>query len=86
LKKLRKKDRTNEEKQFDAKIKTAMRKLGPNPQADATPIPFPYFLAWDRLGRKGQRVTIIRQSTQTAQVRFEDGFTTVINRQALRRI
>jgi hypothetical protein len=84
---LRKKDRTSEEKQFDGMLKTAMRRLGPNPQADAAPIPlYPYVLCWDRLGRKGQRVTIIRQSTQTAQVRFEDGFTTVINRQALRRI
>jgi hypothetical protein len=83
---LRKKDRTSEEKQFDGMLKTAMRRLGPNPQADVPPIPFPYVLCWDRLGRKGQRVEIIRQSTQTAQVRFEDGFITILNRQALRRI
>ena len=81
-----KKLRTSQEKQFDASLRSAIRHLGPNPQADEQPIPFPYVLHWDRLGRKGQRVSIIRQSHQTAQVRFEDGFTTVINRQALRRI
>jgi hypothetical protein len=83
---LKKKDRTSEEKQFDDKLKTAMKRLGPNPQTVAPPIPFPYTLVWDRLGRKGQRVAIIRQSTKTAQIKFEDGFTTVINRQALRRV
>jgi hypothetical protein len=83
---MRKKDRTSEEKQFDAKLKTAVMRLGPNPQVAPQPIPFPYVLVWDRLGRKGQRVTIIRQSTKTAQIKFEDGFTTVINRQALRRV
>jgi hypothetical protein len=83
---MRKKDRTSEEKRFDGIVKTAVMKLGPNPQVAPQPIPFPYVLCWDRLGRKGQRVAIIRQSTQTAQIKFEDGFTTVINRQALRRI
>jgi hypothetical protein len=83
---LKKKDRTSEEKQFDGILKTAMRRLGPNPQVDAAPIPFPYVLVWDRLGRKGQRVKIIRQSLRTAQIRFEDGFTTVIDRKALRRV
>jgi hypothetical protein len=83
---MKKKDRTSDEKRFDGIVKTAVMKLGPNPSADAQPTPFPYKLVWDRLGRKGQRVTIIRQSTKTAQVKFEDGFTTVINRQALRRI
>jgi hypothetical protein len=83
---LKKKDRTSEEKQFDGMLRTAMKRLGPNPPTVETPTPFPYVLVWDRLGRKGQRVTIIRQSTKTAQIKFEDGFTTVINRQALRRV
>jgi hypothetical protein len=83
---LRKKDRTSEEKQFDGMLKTAMRRLGPNPQVDAEPIPFPYVFVWDRLGRKGQRVKIIRQSTKSAQVMFEDGCFAVVNRQALRRV
>jgi hypothetical protein len=83
---MKKKDRTSEEKQFDAKLKTAVMKLGPNPPANTQPIPFPYVLVWDRLGRKGQRVKIIRQSIRTAQIRFEDGFSTVIDRKALRRV
>jgi hypothetical protein len=83
---LRKKDRTSEEKQFDGIIRGALLRLGPNPPVVVEPTPFPYVLAWDRLGRKGQRVTIIRQSIKTAQIRFEDGFTTVIDRKALRRV
>lgn len=83
---MKKKDRTSEEKQFDGMLKTAMKRLGPNPQTAEPPTPFPYVLVWDRLGRKGQRVKITRQSAKTAQIKFEDGFTTVINRQALRRI
>jgi hypothetical protein len=82
---MRKKDRTSEEKQFDDKLRTAMMRLGPNPHTVAPPIPFPYVLVWDRLGRKGQRVKIIRQSTNTAQIEFEDGFQSVINRSAVRR-
>jgi hypothetical protein len=84
---MRKKDRTSDEKRFDDKIKTAIMRIGPNPQPHEQPTPYPYVLVWDRLGRKGQRVAIIRQSTKTAQIKFEvDGFTTVINRQALRRV
>jgi hypothetical protein len=83
---MRKKDRTSEEKRFDGIVKTAVMRLGPNPHVAPQPIPFPYVLVWDRLGRKGQRVAIIRQSIKTAQIRFEDGFTTVIDRKALRRV
>ena len=78
--------RTSEEKQFDASLKSAIRLLGTNPAAQDEPTPFPYVLFWDRLGRKGQACKILRQTKQTAQIRFNDGFTTVINRQALRRI
>lgn len=83
---MKKKDRTSDEKRWDGIVKTAVMRLGPNPQVETQPTPFPYVLVWDRLGRKGQRVTIIRQSTKTAQIKFEDGFCTVINRQALRRV
>ena len=83
---MKKKDRNSQEKQFDASLKSAIRYLGTNPAAPDVPTPFPYVLFWDRLGRKGQRCKIIRQSTKTAQIKFEDGTLTVINRQALRRI
>jgi hypothetical protein len=83
---VKKRDRTTEEKAWDAIVKTAVMKLGPNSPTASQPTPFPYRLVWDRLGRKGQRANIVRQSTKTAQVRFEDGFETVIDRKALRRI
>ena len=80
------KDRTSEEKQFDGILKTALMCLGDNPANASKPIPFPYYLAWDKLGRKGQRCTIIRLKTTRVQVRFEDGYTAILNRQAVRRI
>lgn len=83
---MKRKERTSEEKQIDATLKTGIMRLGTNPAAAEAPIPFPYFLAWDRQGRKGQRCTIIRQTQHTCQVRFEDGHTTVINRQAIQRV
>lgn len=82
---MRRKDRSSDEKRFDAMVKTGIERLGTNPQEPTPKIPFPYVLVWDRLGRKGQRCTIIRLTTRTAQVRFEDGFTSVLNRQAIRR-
>ena len=82
---MKKKERSSDEKQFDAKVKSAIMRLGTNPAADEDPIPFPYVLYWDRLGRKWQRCKILRQSNRTAQIKFEDGYTTVINRQAIRR-
>jgi hypothetical protein len=82
---MKKRDRTSEERKWDDMLKTAVMRLGPNPQTEAQPTPFPYVLAWDRLGRKGQRVKIIRQSLQIAHVMFEDGFTANLARQALRR-
>jgi hypothetical protein len=49
--------------------------------------PFPHTLTWDRLDRKGQRCEIIgtRNTIGNVQIRFEDGFTAIINRKALRR-
>jgi hypothetical protein len=82
---LKKRDRTSDEKQFDATLKTAIMRLGNEPQTAEAKFPFPYVLAWDRFGRRGQRVKIIRQTTRTAQIEFEDGFLAVVNRMALRR-
>ena len=82
---MRKKDRTSEERTFDASLKSAIKWLGPNPPAHDQPIPFPYVLKWDRLGRRGQACKIIRQTKQTAQVKFTDGFVMVVNRLAIRR-
>lgn len=83
---MKKKDRSSADRAFDASLKSAIRLLGPNPQTSVSPTPYPYILFWDRLGRKGQRCRINRQSTKTAQITFDDGYQTVINRQALRRI
>ena len=81
-----KRDRTSEEKHFDATLRSAIQRLGPNPGAKDAPTPFlPYVLVWDRLGRKGQRCKILRQTRQTAQIKFEDGHTMVVNRLAIRR-
>jgi hypothetical protein len=49
---------------------------------------FPHTLTWDRLGRQGQRCEIIgrKGTVGMVQVRFEDGFTAIVNRAALRRM
>lgn len=49
--------------------------------------PFPHVLTWDRLDRQGQRCEIIgtRNTVSDVQIRFEDGFTAIVNRKALRR-
>jgi hypothetical protein len=80
-----KRDRTGEEKREDAIMKTAILRLGPNPTAEDQPTPYPYTLAWDREGRKGQRCKVIKTTLKTALIRFEDGHETVINRMAIRR-
>lgn len=82
---MRKRDRTGEEKQWDGIVRSAIMRLGPNPAAHDEPTPFPYVLKWDRLGRRGQACKIIRQTKQTAQVKFTDGFVMVVNRLAIRR-
>ena len=50
--------------------------------------PFPHVLTWDRLDRKGQRCEIIgtRNTISQVQIRFEDGFTALVQRAALRRM
>jgi hypothetical protein len=81
-----KRDRTGEEKLADAKVKAGLMRLGPNPSIVESINPFPYVLAWDRLGRKGQRCKIIRTTPRMAHIEFEDGAVTVINRMAVRRL
>jgi hypothetical protein len=83
---MKRKERTSEEKQIDVLLKSGIMRLGPTAPAAEAPTPYPYFLAWDKQGRKGQRCTIIRQTTRTCQVRFEDGHLSVFNRQAIRRV
>jgi hypothetical protein len=47
--------------------------------------PYRHIMDWDRFGRKGQRCEIIGGRFSQVQIRFEDGHTEVVNRQALRR-
>lgn len=48
---------------------------------------FPYIYRWDRQGRKGQRcaVDIRAKVMNSCLVRFEDGYTMVTSRNALRK-
>ena len=50
--------------------------------------PFPHVLTWDRLDRQGERCEIIgvRGTVSDVQIRFEDGFTALVQRAALRRM
>lgn len=50
--------------------------------------PFPHVMRWDRFDRKGKRCEIIgvRNTIGDVQVRFEDGFTAIVKRGALRRM
>jgi hypothetical protein len=81
---LNKKDRTSEEKHIDRLTRTAIMRLGGTNPAAQNPTPFPYVLQWDKLGRKGQRCKVLRQTKTKIQIQFEDGYTAVLNRQAIR--
>ncbi len=51
--------------------------------------PAMYVMDWDRFGRKGQTCEMLRMPNtfnSAVQVRFEDGFVAVVDRQALRRL
>jgi hypothetical protein len=81
-----KRDRTAEEKAFDARLKRGIMRLGPiEPSTQPGAEPFGYQLVWDRLGRKGQRCRVLKMSRTLVRVQFEDGFETTMNRQAIRR-
>ena len=84
---MKKKDRTNEEKQFDKVLKSGIMHLGAQPSHEAaTPTPFPYVLAWDRQGRKGQRCRVLKAGPRAVLLEFEDGHLTTMNRMAIRRV
>jgi hypothetical protein len=46
---------------------------------------YPYVLAWDRDGRKGQQCKVIKPGTLLVTLEFEDGHRCIINRMAIRR-
>lgn len=80
-----KRDRTPEEKKIDVLTRRAILSLGKQPSHEAAKNPFPYYLSWDRLGRKGRSCRILKQGTRTVQIEFEDGMQHIIDRRALRR-
>jgi hypothetical protein len=89
MKKMLRRDRTGEEKRWDAIVKGGMLRLGAEPTAESTPKPFPHYLFWDVLGRKGQRCRVVNPdypSSSKIQVEFEDGAIVVVSRLAIRRI
>jgi hypothetical protein len=53
------------------------------PTGPAEPNAFPHVLRWDRMGRRGQICRIVKLRGPLAQIEFEDGFRTVINRLAV---
>lgn len=95
---MRKRDRTSEEKLFDAKIRSGLMRLGENPSKSSTgqrsevtqslrpSNPFPYVLVWDRGGRKGKKLRVInpKPKSRLVQVEFEDGLILTLDRQAIR--
>jgi hypothetical protein len=76
--------KTGEDRQFSKLIESGIMRLGP-PETPAAPNAFRHVLVWDRIGRKGQKCRILKQSGSLAQIEFEDGFVTRINRFAVRR-
>lgn len=81
-----KRDRTGEERRIDKLTKCAIMRLGAQPSHEAaTPNPYPYFLQWDKLGRKGQRCRIVKPGWKIVLVEFEDGFRHTVNKMAVRR-
>lgn len=83
------KDRTSEEKQADRIMRSGLLRLGEQHTAESTPKPFPHYLFWDVLGRKGQRCRVINPdytASSKIQIEFEDGAVVVVDRRAIRRI
>jgi hypothetical protein len=90
MKRMLRRDRTSEEKQVDRIFKGGMPKLGAaQTPTESTPKPFPHYLFWDVMGRKGQRCRVVnpdRTASSRIQVEFEDGAIVVVSRLAIRRI
>jgi hypothetical protein len=80
---VKKRDRTSEEKQADKLMKTGVMALGttipPNPED------YRHRLRFDMMGRKGQPCRILQFSGTLIQIQFEDGYTALVRRTALRR-
>ena len=51
-------------------------------------IEFPYYYAWNRMGRKGQRCAVLvrAKAMNSCLVQFEDGFGAITSRNAIRKI
>lgn len=95
-----KRDRTYDERRFDAMLKSGLKRLGENSSVilrdnssrvtePLRPSTYSHVLMWDRLGRKGQRCRFVnpdRIRDRDIQVEFEDGFIAVVNRRAIRRL
>lgn len=49
---------------------------------------FPYYYAWNRMGRKGQRCAVLvrAKAMNSCLVRFEDGFEAITSRNTIRKI
>jgi hypothetical protein len=75
-------DKTPEDRQFAKLLAKGMMLLGTVP-GPAEPNAFRHVLRWDRLGRRGQNCRILKHSGALAQIEFEDGFKSWINRSAL---
>lgn len=83
---MRKRDRTNEERRFDDKLKVGIERLGTNPRViiDGLTL-FPHVCRTDDFGRKGHKCQILESRGFTSKIRFEDGYTAVVSRQNIRR-
>lgn len=75
-------ERNPEDVQFAKLLRSGIMRLG-QAATPAEPEPFRHVLRWDSLNRKGHHCRILKQSGPLAQIEFEDGFKTWINRQAI---
>lgn len=91
-----KRDRTASEKKFDKMLKSGMLLLGSQgvsapktsaqPSAEAvTTNPFPYYMRWGMLGRKGQPCKLVSSGIPFSTIEFEDGFRRVVDNRAIAR-
>lgn len=61
---------------------TAPRTL---PGGHLMPTVFPYVYFWNRMDRKGQRCAVLIRAVMNSCLVFEDGFTAVTSRNAIRK-
>lgn len=85
---MRKRDRTAEEKLIDKLTRTGAMLLGTDHRTKAKKVPYPFVMFWsvgEAGDRKGQRCKVIESNMRVADIEFEDGFKTRVNRRAIRR-